>query len=174
MSQISKRIRDQVRTFLNASDGFNATYATVAAAYGVTAFTIDFTGAGYNFFQGQVDPKQLESTTNIKYPLMCLFAMTAKDDNRQKFQEFSGVVTVGLDVHYSFTPGHALFDFESIGDALEDTVVQIMNRESNQVWDIETVYNGEVSLTRYPLQLGAQNWRQTFRFLMTFEVHDQK
>ena len=173
MSQISKRVRDQIRTFLAASDGFNFTLESVSSTYGITPFSINFGAGSFNFFQGQVDPRQLEATSVIKYPLICLFSQSIEDDNEQKFQLFSGKVNMILDVHMNFQPAKALLDFESMDDAIEDTIVQIMNRQSNQTWDMETVYNGNVSLARFPVSLGATNWRQTLRFKLAFEVNEQ-
>lgn len=170
---ISKQVRDQVRTFLSASDGFNATLTALASDYGITPFVIDFTGnPSNNFFQSQVDARQLEESSTIKYPIMTLFSNRIEDDNEQKFQRFSGKVLIGLDLFLSWKTSHALPDSESLGDAIEATVVDVMNRQSNQGWNLETVYNGNVSLTRLPLRLAASSWRQTLRFLLHFEVEE--
>lgn len=174
MSQISFRIRNQVKTRLAAvSDGFNVTLAALASTYSITPFSITFGANSRNFFQGQINPRQLEETSSIKYPLMTLYSLRIDDDNEQKFQLFSGLVQIGIDVHVDWKSGNAIPDFELMGDAIEDAIVQIMNRTSNQAWDFETVYNGNVSCTRYPLQLAAGSWRQTLRFGLKFEVHEQ-
>lgn len=172
MSQITHRLRTQMETYLaDATTGFNATYIATAPTYSVLATSvIDFTGAGHNYFRAQVDPETLGRGGTISYPVMCLYGTTGESINDQKFQLFSGPVTLVIDYHISWKQNHVQFDFESVPDCVEDTMIQIANRTANQTWDFETVYNGNIGWVRGPVKQAASGFRQSLRFSMRFEV----
>lgn len=172
MSQITHRIRNEMESRLaDATTGFNATYNATAPSYSVVANSaIDFTGAGHNYFRAQVDPEILGRGGTISYPVICLFGTTIENINDQKFQLFSGPVNLFMDYHISWKNNHVQFDFETVPDLVEDTMVQISNSVANQNWDFQTVYNGQIGATRGPVRVGASGFRQSIRFSMRFEV----
>lgn len=175
---VSKRIRDQIKTRLaDATYGFNPTYDANSQIYGVTPYTVDFNDpASKTFFLGQIDYNQLILTSPVKTSsqgVLMLYTTRVQDTHVQKFQRFSGVVDAALDVYYSHKRSSALQDFESTGDCLEDTVLDILNRQANQNWDYATVWNGNVQFLRYPVRQAGESWLQPFRFQMQFEVHEQ-
>ncbi|CAB4130876.1 hypothetical protein UFOVP130_41 [uncultured Caudovirales phage] len=171
MAQISKAVRRAV--FLRLSDaatGFNAALAGVAASYGVTPFVIDWTVNSKQFFAAQLHPDEIDESTPSKYPMVMLYALSSDNRNIQKFAEFAGFVSIGLDIHLSWRPAKAVPNFEDLADAVEDAVYATLNGQNFQDWGASVVYNGDVSVQRRPLEMSAENWRQTLSFRLVFEV----
>lgn len=180
MSQISKRVRDAIVARLaDGTYGFNTQFAAIAGGYGLTAsqiaaFTIDWTAASKQFFQGKLSPEDIDDTTASKYPLVFLYtdSIRTPGEDARKFQVFSGDVVIGLDVWISTRAGNALRDFETFPDAVEDAVLKVFNDPS---WTAvqgggQVFYNGQISADRTPVDTGAENWLQGIRFRLIFGV----
>lgn len=165
MAQISGRARAALFGLYSAR--FNTLLSTVAPAYGVQPFTIDFTSVpkSQNFFWGALDPNDLEDSTVYKLPLMTLYTTQSANQHRQKPATFSGVVRLGSDVVLSWRGGNANQDFEALADALED----VMNTIANELAQLGHVVS--MGMDRGPVKRGQQNWWQLLRFSFLFEVH---
>ena len=166
-----QRAREAVLLRLaDTTTGFNANLAAVASAYGVQSFAIDWSDSSKNFFRGFLDPNEIDESTASRYPLVMLYSVASANRNFQKFTLFSGDVTLGLDFHITWRPTNALKDFEDLGDAIEDAVYATLNGTDFQAWGAPLTYNGEASLSKQPLELAGEHWRQTLSFRLTFQV----
>ena len=175
MAQISKRVREAVILRLaDATDGLNARFAAIASAYGIndpSKYSIDFATGSKQFFQGFLGPDDIESTTPLKYPLVCLYSAGSSNQNLQKFTRFSGVVTIGLDIHVTWRKSSAMQSFEDLGDAFEDSVIGLLNDPTWAAsYGAPIAYNGEISFQKTPLVLEGENWRQSLLFRLIFQV----
>lgn len=172
MPQITKKVRDAVRTRLaDPVGGFNAHLAAVAPTYGVQAFTIDWTAASKRFFQGFLNPDDVDQSAVSNYPLVMLYGLSSGNENRQKFSLFSGTVALGLDFHLTWRAGNALRNFEDLCDAVEDAVYRTFNDPAWAAsYGAPLAYNGEIVLSRRPIELAGEHWRQTILFRLTFQV----
>lgn len=154
--------------------GFNPNYAATASNYPGAPATmgIDFTtGAkSLNFFQGKLRIEDILETGTSKFPLMAIYAIAGANNNRQKFQKFSGLVRVGIDVHLSYNSSQALRTYEAWPDAVEDAMIVTFNQSVNQNWPSNIAYNGELSFDRGTVIRGGQNWLQSLSFKATFEA----
>jgi hypothetical protein len=168
---ISKTVRDAIRERLaDAESGFNAVLASLAPDYGVIAFDIDWTADSRNFFQGALHPDQLEQSSPSRYPLAVLYTMASQNRNLRKFAVFSGTINACLDVHLSWRGGNAQKDFESLADAVEETVYRVFNSPDWAPSYNAAIYNGDLTVQRRPLEMAGQHWRQTLSFRLTFEA----
>jgi regulator of RNase E activity RraB len=113
--------------------GFNARLATIASAYGVTAFTVDFTGASRNFVQSHIDAESLEALEDsalIAFPAMAIYTHTVRDT--REFNDFTiaGQVTACIDLIYRVRTGVEGINTEDILDAFEAAVFACINDPS--------------------------------------------
>ena len=172
MSQISKRVRDAVQWFLaNPTTGFNQAIAATASDGSFNAFQINFGAKSKNFFLGQIDPLEIESTTPAQFPVMCLYVVGSANTNKQKFCLFSGEVTIGIDVMVSWKSSAGNIDFDTIPSAIEDAIYSVLNTADFGSWNIPSSYNGIISIARGPIDKGAEHWIQTLSARLTVEVH---
>jgi len=170
MAAISKRVRAALYGRLSAR--FNSTLAAICTRDSLTAFSIDFASwpKSVNFFTGQLDPAEIEESTPLKYPLVTLYTAGSVSQCLQKPATFAGLVTAGIDVHLSWRGGNVSMDMEAMGDAVEETMVSIMNDLTQQSWGANVIYDGKIRLQRGAQHFGAENWRQLLRFSLNWEV----
>ena len=171
--KVSQRILDAVFARLSAADGYNAGIAVQAPIYGLAAatMTLDFTAASQNFYFDQIDSEMLEQSGTIRYPFACLYILESAQTNEQKFTQFSGSVRCILEVNLSWTPVRGTQNREIYSNCIEDVVVDVINRLSNQNWGKPLVYNGQIQCKRGPTVFGAQNYRKKIGFSMIFGLH---
>lgn len=165
----------------NAANGFNATFATTAAssAYQLTPFTINFQLTNSeNFFYGQFDPDLLEVTGIFSYPFMTMYVLSSKNQNFEKFSQFSGAVQVVVEIHMSWKniTGRRV-NFEKWLNCLEDVMVDLMNRMTHpdgtdaQSWGQTAVWNGDIACKRGALRMAGGNFEQKIGFSLTFGLN---
>jgi hypothetical protein len=170
--QVSNQARTVVTNFLSDNTlGFNATLATICGSYGITPFTINFAPKSKNFFTGYYAPKDLVTTSNISFPLMCLYTIKSANNNQEKFHVFSGSVMIGLDTYIGFPSSAAPSDPETLVDAVEDTLYNLFNSPATQHLWTPVSYNGDVQVNRGVLTKQGPNWLQLVRSMMTFDIN---
>lgn len=171
--RVSKRVRDAVRARLqNEIDGLNPMLEAACREYGIPEIRFNWAGST-QFFQGWIDPADIEGTTVLKYPLLLLYTVTVGDLKAIKFKRFSGNVQIGMEVHVSLLPKFAPADMESYQDAVEDAVVACMHGDNH---DAEFAAAGahfmrDTQFQRQPVQTGGENWIVSQVIGMSFEVH---
>lgn len=181
LAQLFSRFSDSV-------SGWNATFNALAPFYGVPAdMAIDFVGAqgrSKNFVKANIRPDDWISTSSFEFPLLALFIKQSRNENLQKFMQFSGTVTAGIMVLLSFENARVVIDFDSIASCVEETIYTVMNRArisspGDQDWNNlldgvgDVVYNGDVDVIRMPLARGDEMWGLPISASAEFQV-DQK
>jgi hypothetical protein len=164
MVSVSHHCRSVVQALLSdGTAGFNTTLATISESYGIDPYTINFDGTARNknFFTGYYGPKVLDETSNFKYPVACLYTIKSQNNNQEKFRTFSGSLMLGFDVYLSFAKSAALPDTDTIGDATEETMYNVFQTESHFTFFQDVIFDGDLTISRSPLSLGASNWIQT-------------
>lgn len=173
INKISQAAVDAV--FARLSDtatGFNVTIAAACAAYAVPSFfTLNFSGTSQNFFLGQLDPDELEQSSPFKYPMACLYSIESQSTQIQKFNKFSGAVRAVLDCYVTWKSAKVIQNFDRYASIVEDTIVDVINRERNQNWPYPVVYNGNLHVKKGPVRFAGENFRQQIAGAMDFEVH---
>lgn len=175
---------DQITTRL-ADDtwGLNATYNALAPSYDLpeesATLAIDFapaSGKSKNFALANVSPKEWEGSGAFSFPLITLFTNDAENQNLQKFHQFSGPVSVGLNVFLSWRENRLkLSVFEPVAWCMEEAVLTVMNRARNafpidQDWGEVVVYNGDIGWSKSRVERGGQFWVQGIAFKILCEA----
>ncbi len=173
----SRLVRSQLLARLaDATNGFNARYAAALATTeysGAPAMSFDFGATSKNFCQGRVALDEVIGAGTFMLPMMAMYGMGGANTNLQKFQRFAGLVRMGVDVHLSdkiYKRSLALNDFEVWADAVEETMVNVVNAKEVQNWPYSVVYNGQIGYERRPVAKAGTSWLQTIFFQLTFEV----
>ena len=171
MSQISKLIRDAIKS--QAADpifGFNPRFASVASAYGVDSFTIDFGPKSFNFIFGQVPPDLIEQSSVLTYPLMTIDTLTVRDTDLGRPATFAGQLDALIQLHVTWEESQAVPDFSSLPDACEDAVFAMMNDPAHMFRTNNVAYAGRMDMTRSPVIMAGENWRRTLSFVPHFTL----
>lgn len=169
---IARRVREAVHARLSDSTtGFNPTLAAISSTYGIRPFEVNFGSKSFNYVLGHISPDMLEQSSDFRYPLMAIYIQEGAHTGVQKFNNFSGPIRLIIDVWLSWSEIKGLRDFESYADAVNDAIVDVMNRTVNQNWIGGVVYNGNVQFRRGPLLFAGENWRQQLGHSFLFEVH---
>jgi hypothetical protein len=160
MPAISKMVRDAIRERLAAA--YETTLTKVCLEYGIKRpQAIDFADPkARNFFQGYLHPDAIENSTVKSYPMAILYAVGSANENLEKFREFSGRITLNLDIYLSWPTIKAINDFETLGDAVEATLYRVFHDPEWADAYTDFVYNGDLSVVRRPLEQAGENWRQ--------------
>jgi hypothetical protein len=170
MINISNHIRTTIGTILaNDNVGFNPILQAICTDYNAKPFTIDYSPKSRNFFQGYFGPKVLMNTTNVKFPVQCLYTIRTQNQNTEKFAVFSGAVQLGIDTYISFSKSGAPGEPDALGDAVEDTLINLFNSSANLHMFGNVTYNGDISTTRGPMADDGSNWLQLLQTRLTFD-----
>jgi hypothetical protein len=165
LAQCFAKVSDPVK-------GFNPLYAAevVAAPLLVKPIVIDFSDPSNNFIFGQIgDADKLEQSGFIKYPLMNMYALESANGNLEKFNRFAGQIRVAMEFWVSFPGQRQAFNYEIPLNKIEAVMYHIFNRQDDQAWTNNVVYNGQMSARRSPLVFAGENWRQRIGFSLIFQ-----
>ena len=170
--EISRRARAVVRARLaDATLGWQAAHGAIAVAYGVPPVTLDTGPSSKNLVEGFLTPSQMEDTTAFRYPLFVLYSAGARQTNEESGRLFSGVVSLRLELHFSWRKGNAPRDTETELDAAEAALAKVFEaRTWPEAYAEPLAYGGDLDVARGPLQLAGENWRQTLSARLTFGV----
>lgn len=176
-------IRNQILARLGDQDaGFTPTYATVVATgqypLAPSAMVFDFASLASgrrsaNVFEARMKVETLVSGGIVKFPLIQIYAKAGRNTNMQKFRGFAGPVAVSIDVLLGSGPynsSHTLSDYEDWPDAVESTMLSLIQPAVRQSWDPTTVYNGDLGWQRSDVVQGGESWLQAVQFSLTFDV----
>lgn len=177
--QVSRACRTAIIfRMANVSNGFTPRLLAALSDAAIALPTgwrlpILFDNSGRNFFNADIDPGDLDSTSSITYPAMALYALRAVNQNKEKFRAFSGEVEFGLNFFATWINSRALPDFETVMDCVEEALIGTFNAELTIDWSVgnSLVYNGDISIARSRLSKDSANWFQTLASRLTLEVH---
>jgi hypothetical protein len=168
----SKLVRDTIRARLAAA--YELTLGEVCLEMAIArpqAIVFEFDRKSPNFFQGQLDPDDIEGTTTKSYPIAVLWTQAAVNESREKFHLFSGDVTAFLDIYLSWRPAAALRDYETLGDAVEATLFRVFHDPDwVESYHGAIAYTGDLSVVRGPVQTAGEHWRQQIRTRLKVQV----
>lgn len=166
--QVLKAALDAVRARL--ASRFNATFAAVAAEYGVAPVTIDFGPQSRQFFQGNLDPESVTQSSTAGYPLLMVYAESARNQNERQAALFAGQVEVTIQLHLSWREGNAVRNCEDLSNAAGDTLIRLFNALDWGLFGPPCYYNGQCLLRKSRVEEGGRHWRQTVLFTMALGV----
>ncbi len=170
-----KRVRDALRFLLSAeATGFNSMLATVAPVYGVAPFEIDFGSVpSASFFQGFLSLESQSLSMLKPHPVaLALYTSDATNDQRimrSAEPRFLGRVVAHLDFYHHVIDGEETYDTESVADAIEDAVLNVITPGSVEQYGI--IYDGGVSCVREAFQQLGDGYQQRIPITFLFEVH---
>lgn len=172
MPPISKLVRDAIRARLTVA--YESTLGSICLEYGINRpQAIDFVDAkSPRFFQGYLHADSIEATAVKGYPLAILYTVNSANENLEKFHGFSGRVTTNLDIYLSWGSPRALHDFESLGDAVEETLYRVFNDPDWVDTYTDFYYNGDINVVRRPLEQAAEHWRQAISARLVCQVNN--
>ena len=173
LNKVSQSVLSAISSVLgDQTAGFNPGIVANAPNYQLPTFVqLDFSSTSKNFLLSQVDPALIDETGILTYPFACLYIKESAQTNTQKFNQFSGQIRAILEVNLSWTNIKGLQNTEAYCNCVEDVVIDVMNRTTNQNWPFPVVYNGMIQTKRGSVLWGSQNFKQSIGFSMIFEVH---
>lgn len=179
MSRISRQVRNAALTRLSdVSTGFNPRLTLALADAGLVlpygfVLPIDFSPASLNFFQADIVPADIDTTSASTYPAMVLFSNRSRDAKLEKFNLFAGPVFISIKFFVSWINSRLLPDFETFGDCVEEAMYGTFNDPALRDWGnaLGVVWNGDISFERSRLTQDAKNWLQSYHIPLTFELH---
>lgn len=161
----------------DATTGFNARLAAIAASYGITAFAVDWDLNSTSFIQSFVDPSAVDVAPLIPADVAALLytslsSESHEQEGRTKFARYSGQIILHLDFYLRFDDGMEPLErnTEDIADAIEDAVIQVLRR-TDADWPAGVVFNGDVASPRESIVHLADGYGQRIPFTFLFEVH---
>lgn len=167
-----KKVRDAVFALLAAN--FNSTLGSLASAYGIVPFTLDFTNASDNFLVAALDPRNIELCGLQWSEEMnaggCLYTSDVLNDGDPKQFNIAAKLFAHVDLYVRQRTGIEGSDTEDQFDAIEEAVVAIMQNLSN-AWPGGVIYTRNFAAAReylIPLSDGFAT-RIPMKFL--FEVY---
>lgn len=166
LNQCFARLSDPVK-------GFNPLYASLLSSYTpeLKPIVLDFTGPSVNFaFMQLEDADMLEQSGFVKYPFVNMYTLESANRNLEKFNKFAGQVRVGIEFWLSFPKQRQTFNYEAMPGCVEAVMYHIYNRQDDQGWQNNVVYNGNMSCRKAPLRFAGENWRQRLGFSLIFEA----
>lgn len=130
---------------------------------------------GRNLYLNNVKPDDIETSgVDATWPLACVY--TERANNAPPIvtpSVFSGECMTVVDfwlggVNYGFLKESVPEDSESLGDMIEDAMVETFNRQDYYALPAQfapgLTYNNELTRQDGPLTFGGENWRQLVRF----------
>jgi hypothetical protein len=178
MPATRKLVRDVIRGALaDATHGFNAKIAAIAASYGIAAFTINWGAADSpNFIQSQLDTvsEGVSRLTGIRVALYTGGSQTLPAEDRSKGAKYEGEIEAHLDVWVEFGGGADVTDdlTEPYADAIEDAVIEVLNPQSplRAAWQGPVYFDGTMAAIRNPVVPLEDGYQQYLSFTFIFEV----
>jgi hypothetical protein len=151
--------------------GWNAQSTLIADSMGVEALSIDFGATSQQFYQAYISAEAVEASAPKRYPLASLFAIRSENRNINQGQLFSGLVTVGFDVHITWSANHPPKLGEVQADLVESTMIRLFNDSEWQgAFEAPACFLGQIQILRTPITVGAKHWRQTIQSRLTWQV----
>lgn len=156
------------------SSGFNSTLASLAASYGVTPFTLDFTSSSINFAVTHINEANIE-TCQIQWSSGvrvggCLYTTEAINSGGPKQWNFAGKVMANLDFYVRDREGTEGFNTEDYFDCIEDAVVTILQNESN-AWPGGVIYTRDLEMGRESLIPLSDGFATRIPIKALFEIY---
>ena len=173
MSQISRATRAAVLSRLAASFNTNLATAIGTGAYGAAvAYTIDWSVSSRQLFQANVGPDDADVSSPDKYPLVMIYSPGTDDTNLQSRMLFSGPAPLIVEFHLSWSV-ESVPPSEDQADAIQDAMFETINGTllSGTGWPSPLAYNNNMTERRSAVTMSGENWRQTVRFTLAFDVH---
>jgi len=171
---IAAKVRQKVRERLaDVSTGLNPNLIAVCADsnYAITRpMQIDFGASTKQFWQGEYDPRQLDSTTITNYPLLIVYTVNESNQNQQKWAgaRFSGSVTIIMQAWITWRNSKALRDSEVYGDAFVAAMFETFNAPSTAAHWQAVGWNGGLTASRGPVDLAGEDFIQNITFTASF------
>lgn len=170
--------------FADGTSGLNPQLGTYCAAYGVPAWTFDFTSTSRNFFQGNIGYGLTETSGNAQRNMLALYGVAFKpfseeSDKRLMNTGFSGITSLCADMYVGIGK-QRVQNFEPYVDAATAAMMATMNDTSASVQnqlnaaDPTTrsgkVYRMDLSSSLAQVVQDGENWIIPIRFGMSFGV----
>ena|SRR5579884_338526 len=149
--------------------GYNAAISQFAAQLGASLPTVDFT-SGLQYFQAYVNVDVLTDCSTFKYPLILLYGVSAENQNKEKFREFSGPIMMGLEVIHTWRKEDVdPTAHEDTADIVEAAIYQVFNQ--NWFPGPAVNYNGRIKHAKQPLEPLGEGLRLRQIFSFQFELN---
>jgi hypothetical protein len=166
------QVRDvAVAQLEDVTRGLNVQLAITLGAAGLPVFAFDWSATSINFFEVQLDPGDIESTTPLKYPLCTLSVLQEDNQLDQTYITFSGQIVMELCLYISFIQSGVPRNVEKTLNAVTAAVIRTFCDSSAAATANFTgpvTFNRKLAVKRSRLQMGAQNWRVPIKFYLPF------
>lgn len=166
----------------DGTSGLNAQLATYCAAYGVTAWTFDFTSTSRNFFEANIGYGLTETSGNAQRNMLALYGVDFKsfsEDSNDRVMNvaFSGIVFLRADMYVGIGK-QRVQNFEPYVDAATAAMMATLNDTSPSVQNVLNaqdpttrsgkVYRMDLSGSLAQVVQDGENWVIPIRFGMSF------
>jgi hypothetical protein len=169
MASTRRALRLAIASVLsNATTGFNPTLASIAATYGITAFTIDWTYPSKNLFYGFLPP-DTDLSGIAEYPAFVIYTSNSVNEHKYKPKTFSGLVIAHVDCWLQFRTGAEQWDTESVCEAVEDAVVSCFEADA-AAWPPSVQFTGEYQGNWLPIAHLEDGWERILPMQFLFQI----
>ena len=168
----------------DGTSGLNTQLATYAAAYGVTAWTFDFSAPSRNFFEANIGYRLTETSGNAQRNMLALYGrdftpFSENSNAREMNTAFSGIVRLCADMYIGIGR-QRVANFEPYVDAATAAMLATLNDTSASVQNVlnaadpttrsAKVYRMDLSGSLAEVVQDGENWVIPIRFGMSFGV----
>lgn len=170
-----------VAALSDATTGFNANLATIAAEYEIQPFELDFGPQSRNVVFGLLDEDSVDVSTICQYPGAVIYFFESVAENKMKGATFSGFIagSVALyirlraldDENVSSNQPDFSNNFEKWAEACEDAMSSAIKEGRRIMSPIWGVSQTQYRCDRDPIIHTGDGHIQKITFTLGFEVH---
>lgn len=160
MAQIGTIAVQKTAGLLRAPAGLQAGLANIAEKNQLLLPGIELT----QIIAQNVPADLIEKSTGTKYPAFHIYCEKLQNTLREKFRQFSGTATLGVDVRVTHDR------LEGLDQKLEwyvDALTEVLDGNRGD-WDNGLFYTGGYTVTYQPVKHGGKNFLQTAK--VSFDV----
>jgi len=172
MPETRKKVREAAVSVLsNATTGFNARVAAKATAYGITAYTIDWSAGSGSFFQAYVEPEDIDLTQIKQWPAVNLYTVGSFHEGRVFGRAFSGTIGLRVDLFLKLRTGvEAGSEIERNFELAEDALITALRDDLTGIHAYGVSPLNQFDVPREAARLLGDGWLAAIPLLFPCEV----
>lgn len=183
MANYKKKCRDALVSALsNGTSGFNAQLGSIAASYGIMAFSLEFGSGSKNVVYGYLDDQEVNVSQIFEFPGAIIYSTESINERKLKPARFSGFVNqfIVFYLRYRKYDDDDLMvnqpdfdgDYEKFADAVEDAMNEALE-DGRPILSALNVNIENYRADRGPIQSLGDGHVQVLTFTLGMVVHIQ-
>lgn len=173
MPNIGSLVRNAVKEVLQDPDtGLNPNLIIYCNEAGLDPVQIDWDTEVGQYYESYISHTEILASGTPVYPMVCLYVLSSEDTKERKYNDYSGVVRIGITVMQSVIGGNAITNGERYQDAAEDALIATLHpKEANGAMALMGAYSlRDTVVSRDPVVQDAENWLMSLTANFTCQV----